>query len=579
MFKDLSLESHFSVRSGLPIKHRPEIEEERSYVAQMITPSDIKLHSHLMALPLFIDGNHLDVLLREEGCWGRLKEPQNSSLSQNFIRTSLLQRHEQRIKAERLASEAALEAQRSAKEHAQPYKALDMKTARDELEEAREAMRNFKVTLSEGGKASATKHNRLKDNLSAARTRWREARDAYYKKKGWGEDELPLPVAVGNLYRELKQIKLTKYDITKHALKTGDILLMSKGQRPSLYYFWHPFDDRLDQDTITSNHHDELVYVAHSSFVVISSYLGTLQDTAALSSWLCGVGYTKLIETKHTSSMGPWRAGKKELFKLEIDPNVFKQTSQLSRHWFREFHDALNQQLEQEVTHIKFIRDQEQILRGEQASSSLYNMTDLKSQLIRWLLNPSGQNSDGADPRLELNVSESDLRIQAPRFDELDRVAFDLGLKMVQDQEVIKKIKTAIDSMKLGFADFKPEFLKLVLYVGSVRSMELAQGIPWGPKSTIWHRLMPLKQAIEDGDMYDAMLSGGLGTPARSDDPLIRLDEQMITLVSQIQALLELSQHHRAQLQQLAQLTSMGKLKHKKGKGKSDSVDHDRLFD
>jgi len=312
------------------------------------------------------------------------------------------------------------------------------------------------------------------------------------------------------------------------------------------------------------------VYVAHSSFVVISPDRGGHVYSAALATWLCGAGYQSLIDVNHVNSLGAWRAGKKELQYLEVDPRLSDHQGELSKLWFRQYHGALSQQLEQEIAHEKYLRDQEQIFEGSRASSSLYNLVDLKSQLIQWLASPS-KKDDTAESSLDLDLRESELRIRTPRFSPHDLEEFKLGLQFMQDDSVIQVIKDAIDSTGLGFADFKPEFIKLVLYVGTVRSMELAEGVPWGPKSALWHRLIPLEQAVNEGDMHDPLSTSDIGMDPHIENPLAKLDEQMITLVGHLNAILDLTQDHRIQLQQLASISA--KLKAKRSKNKDKPID------
>ena len=557
-----------SIRSGLPVRHRWDMSLE-DHVAQVITPRDIKQYNNLMGLPLFLDGNHLELLRREEGVGTSSLVPRASSVSPD-IRTQLVQRLEHRV---HLARPIWEEEERELQKYDSPDEQRDQahyrfKVAREKLNEARDAIRPLKQMIRQGEEVSSKKLQWRERALAEAREEMVQARIALHSTSRGprSSERVTVPTVVGNLYRELKLMKLTRYDVTKHALKTGDILLISKGQRPLLYYFWHP----LDRDPTSATLHEELVYVAHSSFVVISPDRGGHLYSAALATWLCGAGYQSLIDVNHVGSLGAWRAGKKELQYLEIDSKVSDHQAELSKLWFRQYHSAISQQLEQEIAHEKYLRDQEQIFKGSRASSSLYNLIDLKSQLIQWLANPS-KLEGSLDSSLDLDLRESELRIRTPRFSPHDLEEFKLGLQYMQDDSVIQVIKDAIDSTGLGFADFKPEFIKLVLYVGTVRSMELAEGVPWGPKSALWHRLIPLEQAVNEGDMHDPLSTSDIGMEPRVENPLAKLDEQMITLVGHLNAILDLTQDHRIQLQQLASIGA--KIKAKRSKNKDKPID------
>ena len=227
---------------------------------------------------------------------------------------------------------------------------------------------------------------------------------------------------------------------------------------------------------------------------------------------------------------------------LPLDEELLQRQALLSTQWRGYYYEAISQQMTQEVALKKFQQDQDLILSGGRAQSSLYNLLELKAQLLSWLASPQGEVDEARDD-LVIDFDEQSLNVVTPRLHAQDVHEFQIGLSWMKDDQLIEEVQQYIKSTRLGYIDFEKDLIKLALYIGSVRSMELACKIPWGPQSSLWHRLKALERAVDQREMYDPSAEPITNEPVseqREVDPYLELKKQSTQLKSTLSRVREM---------------------------------------
>lgn len=321
-------------------------------------------------------------------------------------------------------------------------------------------------------------------------------------------------------YHQLERVYLTPDELKSHALKSGDVLFIAKGQRPGVLCFKHPLTS-INRGDFAISEEEEVTqwpYVAHSTLHVLRPKVTRpaerLKHGEALAAWLSSSsGMIELLKCLDDRSeprsvtdfygvvvpLGiprPWRMPLRALKFTPLPPgwgedDLIERLSATQRH-------AMAQHVRSLILreHHRYLTEENcrRALAGEVSLPYLLSESCAIQETVAGLL--TGTRS-GFNRVIPLSLIPSDL---------------------LQWREGLDEVKELFESKYIGLLDdFKEwgeqqEFqyipdensAEIVFRVLSLLSIERGHKVPWGPQSIFWELSKRLRVAIDEDILADS---------------------------------------------------------------------------
>ena len=496
MSTTVSLNSVAHIRTGFVPRKDPSNSIEQGYhPAFMISPSDFDYLNKLVLLPLFIDGHHIQCLsdIEQKAVASSIADMYSAYLTHVVkhqhietgsadsdqeppphpqISPQQLQLFIKEVKEgyyQEFIKDNLSRLMHDISDHSPPVEHEEIKTENHEFW--------FKTFTTKPGYFANDY-----DGYEEYKIRLR--RDDSFKKKQDRPKKKVYHKTVGQAYHPLEITYLNSRDLKNHPLCTGDILLISKGNRAGIYLFCHP--RYLDSNPTA---YSDPIFVANINFLVIRP---NGINPASLVSWFSSKDGNKWLKDNNQSAL-QWRISAKGLSNLEIPKEFTSQHQRVyGENWLRYYHEEITAQFDQEIRLLKYQHDFSQVNAGHNYSVQLYAKSNIRYRLMSMYVLG------------ETKLNRYQQTLEMPTLDGYSSEMYQLGYNLIKSEDTVAALQAKIielgESKGLTRIEFEDTFIRSILALFSYRSIERStMGTDWDQTSALWPFLNQVEQTIEQG--------------------------------------------------------------------------------